>query len=57
MRQSGIQGLRYPSVKLEGGLCFGLFSPKTVKRVVQAKHYEMVYREGALQVNQLLQPR
>ena len=57
LRQSGIQGLRYPSVRLEGGLCFGLFSPKTVKRVVQAKHYEMVYREGALQVNQLLQPR
>lgn len=56
LRQSNIEGLRYPSVRYEGGQCYGLFTPRTVNRVVQAKHYEMVYREGGLQVNQLMKP-
>lgn len=56
LRQSNVDGLRYPSVRNTGLRCYGLFSPKTVRRVVQAKHYEMIYSEGNLVVNQLISP-
>ncbi|MCU7556079.1 RES family NAD+ phosphorylase [Alteromonas sp. ASW11-19] len=54
LKQNNTGGLRYPSVRNEGRECFALFSPRTVTRVFQSKHYEMVYREGQLTVNQLV---
>ena len=54
LRQNKVAGLRYPSVRRQGTYCYGLFSPRTVKRVIQAKHYEMVYREGQLHTNQVV---
>ncbi|GGW82194.1 RES family NAD+ phosphorylase [Alteromonas halophila] len=56
LRQAGVAGLRYPSVRKHGQYCYALFSPKTVTRVVQAGHYEMVLRDGRLWTNRLMTP-
>lgn len=48
-----IAGLQYPSVRNSGAECYALFSPASVRRVVQAQHYEMIYQNGITSVNKV----
>ncbi len=41
--------LRYHSVRNPGGVCHALFTPRFVRRIIPATHYEMIWSEGAIQ--------
>ena len=44
--EAGSGGIHYPSVRNKGGLCWGLFSPRPVRKMLQSSHYELVW-DGA----------
>jgi len=56
IKQQGLPGLRYQSVRHPGALCWGLMSPKAVYSIVQSAHMEMIWSNGIISVNQLSQP-
>ncbi len=43
LRQREAIGLQYRSVRHRGAKCWGFFTPKYVKRIVQTTHYEMIW--------------
>ncbi len=45
LRESGANGLQFRSVrgKQDGALCWGLFTPKPVRRIHQSCHYEFIW--------------
>lgn len=43
IRTAGHPGIRYSSVRKPGGTCWGLFTPKAVRAIIQASHYEMIW--------------
>lgn len=46
-------GLRYHSVRQPEGVCWGLFTPRQVKSVVQTAHYEMIWSGEIAAVHKL----
>ncbi len=48
LRKRGGEGLKYRSVRNAGALCWALFTPKGVRRVVQAAHYEFIWDGEAI---------
>lgn len=43
LKEQGSQGLVYWSVRSPGATCWGLFSPKGVRRAIQTAHYEFIW--------------
>lgn len=43
LRASGSTGLQYHSVRNPGAQCWGLFTPRHVKQIIQTAHYEMIW--------------
>lgn len=43
LRKVGSAGLQYNSVRNQGALCWGLFTPRHVVNVIQSAHYEMIW--------------
>jgi len=41
--KAGAEGLRYHSVRNPGATCWGLFTPRPVKSVVQTSHFEFIW--------------
>lgn len=55
LRQQGCAGVQYGSVRNNGALCWGLFSPKPVTQMLQSGHYEMIWQNGAISaINQIV---
>lgn len=52
-RDSQATGLRYRSVRQSQGVCWGLFTPRQVKSVVQTAHYEMIWSGEIAAVHKL----
>lgn len=48
LKKQGAAGLRYHSVRRPGAVCWGLFSPRVVKRITQAAHYEFIWDGKAI---------
>lgn len=46
-------GIRYHSVRKPGAVCWGLMSPRPVKSIKQAAHYEMVWNGTITGINKL----
>ena len=43
LRKLNAVGLEYHSVRNPGSICWGLFTPRTVKSIKQAAHFEMIW--------------
>ena len=44
VREEGkYSGIKYNSVRHEGGTCYALFTPKEITNIIQTKHYEMIW--------------
>lgn len=41
--KAGAESLKYHSVRKPGAICWGLFTPKPVKSVVQSTHFEFIW--------------
>ncbi|TVP91529.1 MAG: RES domain-containing protein [Pseudomonadaceae bacterium] len=50
---AGATGLRFHSVRQPEGVCWGLFTPRQVKSVVQTAHYEMIWSGEIAAVHKL----
>ena len=48
VKKQGAEGLRYHSVRNAGAECWGLFTPKRIKSVVQGTHFEFVWNGKAI---------
>lgn len=48
LHAGGSEGVQYWSVRNPGATCWGLFTPKHVKSVVQTAHYEFILRDGEI---------
>ncbi|MDI9245394.1 RES family NAD+ phosphorylase [Marinobacter sp. CHS3-4] len=48
LKKEGASGLQYFSVRNPGALCWGLFTPRHVKSVVQSTHFEFVWNGEAI---------
>jgi hypothetical protein len=53
LRDAGHSGLRYHSVRMPGGFCWALMTPRPVSSVVQAAHYEMVWNGHVTSVSKI----
>ena len=53
IRDAGHSGLRYHSVRMQGGYCWALMTPRPVSLVVQAAHYEMVWNGQITSVSKI----
>ncbi|TKI08063.1 RES family NAD+ phosphorylase [Martelella alba] len=55
LKQNGCAAIRYRSVRYAGAVCWGLFSPRGVTRVVQSSHYEFIWQDGRIsEVNRVV---
>jgi hypothetical protein len=50
---SGVNAIRYHSVRQAGGICWGLLTPRQVSSVVQTAHYEMIWNGDVIGVHKL----
>lgn len=48
LKQAGVNGLKYNSVRSPGNVCWGLLTPKPVCSIVQSSHYEMIWDGKAI---------
>ncbi len=46
--KSGSEGLQYWSVRHPGAICWGLFTPKRIKSIIQGAHFEFVWNGEAI---------
>lgn len=46
-------GVTYRSVRREGGICWALFSPRFFTGIIQAGHYEMIWDDKLISVNEV----
>lgn len=53
VRQAGIAGLRYHSVRSPGNHCWALLTPRHVTSIVQSAHYEMIWSGEVIGINQI----
>lgn len=50
----GAVGLKYPSVRNSGAVCWALFTPQPVTDVVQSNHYEMTLTNGHIECYEIM---
>lgn len=48
LRGTGSAGVQYHSVRSSDAVCWGLFSPRYVTKMVQSAHYEMIWQNGGI---------
>lgn len=53
IKNAGIPGLRYNSVRLPGNHCWALMTPKPVTSIIQTAHYEMIWNGRITSVSQI----
>ena len=53
VKDAGLMGLRYNSVRLQGSYCWALMSPKPVSSIIQTAHYEMIWNGHITGVNKI----
>ncbi|KPH01887.1 hypothetical protein AEQ67_03575 [Pseudomonas sp. RIT-PI-q] len=53
IRGAGSAGLRYHSVRKQGGYCWALMTPRPVSSIIQAAHYEMIWNGQITSVNKI----
>lgn len=53
IKKSDHDGIRFNSVRNEGGCCWGLTTPQHIKSIVQKTHHEMVWNSGVIAVSKL----
>ena len=53
VKDAGLMGLRYNSVRLPGSYCWALMSPKPISSIVQTAHYEMIWNGHITGVNKI----
>lgn len=53
VKESGVPGLRYRSVRMQGSYCWALMTPKPVLSIIQAAHYEMVWNGQITSVSKI----
>jgi hypothetical protein len=41
--KAGSEGLQYHSVRKPGAVCWGLFTPKSIKSAIQSTHFEFIW--------------
>lgn len=54
VRDNGVPGLRYNSVRSPGNQCWALMTPRNVTSIIQAAHYEMIWSNSIIGVNRIL---
>jgi len=54
VKASGFSTLKYQSVRHSQGACYALFTPKEITAITQARHIEMVWKEGSIKWNYLM---
>lgn len=58
LREQGSEGLVYRSVRNPGATCWGLFTPRGVRKMVQAAHYEFIWDGSAISsINKITRQR
>ncbi|MDV2079371.1 RES family NAD+ phosphorylase [Marinobacter xestospongiae] len=56
-QQSDVNGLRYHAVRRPGAHCWGLFTPRSVRRIHQSCHYEFIWMGEAIgSINRITLP-
>ncbi|MEJ5060048.1 MULTISPECIES: RES family NAD+ phosphorylase [unclassified Pseudomonas] len=53
IKDVGHSGLRYHSVRMQGGYCWALMTPRPVSSVIQTAHYEMVWNGQVTSVSKI----
>lgn len=53
LKENGVLGLRYHSVRALEATCWGLMSPRPVMSMVQTAHFEMIWSGAIVSVNQV----
>ena len=48
IKEAKLEGLQYNSVRHLSAICWALFTPKKVKRIIQTAHYEFIYDGAAI---------
>ena len=56
IKANDYEGIQYCSVRKSDAKCWGLFTPRGVKSIIQSAHYEMVWSENTLTTRQLQEP-
>jgi hypothetical protein len=56
VKNEGVPGLRYHSVRKPGAVCWALMTPRLVTSIVQTVHYEMVWNGAITGVNGISTP-
>ncbi len=58
LKKAGSAAIRYRSVRHSGAVCWGLFTPKGVKKVVQNTHFECIWDGGRIsKINRIVSSR
>ncbi|SFT91682.1 RES family NAD+ phosphorylase [Pseudomonas marincola] len=52
-KRAACPGLRYNSVRAPGQICWALTTPRPVTSIIQAAHYEMIWSDRIISVNQV----
>ncbi len=53
LKREGCMGLRYHSVRSPSNICWALMSPRPVTSIIQSAHFEMIWSEQVISVNQI----
>ena len=56
IKLSGSPGIKYCSVRNQGAVCWGLFTPKPVRDIIPTVRFEFVWRESGISEINLLKP-
>jgi hypothetical protein len=53
IKDAGIPGLRYNSVRMQGSHCWALMTPNPLSSITQTAHYEMVWNGQITSVSKI----
>ncbi|KEY59792.1 RES family NAD+ phosphorylase [Serratia sp. DD3] len=53
LRSAHAIGITYRSVRHPGGICWGLFTPRTLTRIVPSSLHQIIWDNGIISVNQI----
>jgi len=53
IKEARCPGIRYHSVRLQGGYCWALMTPRPVSQIIQTAHYEMIWNGQITGVNKI----
>lgn len=53
VKNAGVPGLRYNSVRTHGSYCWALITPRPVSSIIQTAHYEMIWNGQITSINKI----